>query len=89
MPDQTTPPPWYQPALLEVGYGAVSVEFIVHLDGPTGTAYTGLSIYDTATREPIAIQAPAHRADVWTLPAIAEWMGETLHEIRGHLAPFG
>ena len=50
-------PTYWQARLISGGYSEVTLELTVHLGGPESMALIGVALSETATREPIALEA--------------------------------
>jgi len=77
-----------QMALFEGGYQQVTVCITVHLSGAADTVVAGVEVYDTATREPIALQVPTVLGSTARVHHVAAQLGAQLEAVRRLLATF-
>lgn len=82
------PTTFEQIELFAAGYTSLTVEFTVHLSGPTERHEVGIAVYDTATREPLLITAFGSQGILNDLTGSAQWMEAVLHAVRERLSPF-
>lgn len=77
-----------QLAMFEGGYPTVTATFRLHIVGTERDAVVNLSVFETGTGEPIAIQAPVIRCTLGDADELASQLAVAIRQVYGLVSPF-
>lgn len=77
-----------QLAMFDGGYETITATFRMHITGTEQTAHIGLSLYETATHQPVAIQTPVIVCPLGDAQEMAAQLTEAIRQVYALVLPF-